>query len=145
MDRRAFLTAAFGLVATPLWARDPLPDLQTQLASQGFTRMQVTRTLLGRTRVLAFSPKFRREIVFNASTGEILRDYWQALSPSQSTQNPQIVDPNSGGSSSQGSSFGGGGNDRNDDRGNDRNDDRDDDRDDDSSRGRGRGHGGEDD
>lgn len=134
MNRRHFLLGALAVcVAAPAQA-DVLNDIMQQLSQQGFTRMQVTQTLLGRTRVVAWSPQFRREIVFNANTGEILRDYWQALASTSGTAAPRIANP-SGGSAD----------DRDDDRRDD-DDDRDDDRDDDDSgrgRGRGRGRGGD--
>jgi hypothetical protein len=46
-----------------------------QLARQGYVEFEVSRTLLGRIRIVALGPNGeRREIVFNPATGEILRD-----------------------------------------------------------------------
>lgn len=45
------------------------------LKAQGFSVVRMNRTWLGRIWVLAESQDVRREIVFNPTTGEILRDY----------------------------------------------------------------------
>ncbi len=47
-----------------------------QLQDQGFVEISVTNTWLGRTRILAQSGDGQREIILNASTGEILRDLY---------------------------------------------------------------------
>ena len=46
-----------------------------QLRQQGYTEVTVTRTFLGRERIVATSPRSEREIIVNPRTGEILRDY----------------------------------------------------------------------
>jgi hypothetical protein len=77
MDRRTFLIAlgAAG-VAGPV-AADPLTDgIVAQLRRQGYGRIAVSRTLLGRVRIVGNSSSRRREIIVNPRTGEILRDYW---------------------------------------------------------------------
>lgn len=45
------------------------------LKAQGYDVVQMDRTWLGRIWVLARSQTLQREIVFNPTTGEILRDY----------------------------------------------------------------------
>jgi hypothetical protein len=59
-------------------------DLQVQivwqLVEQGFYEFEISRTLLGRVRVVAISKDFWREIVFNPYNGELLRDYFEPLS-----------------------------------------------------------------
>ncbi|MFZ3581070.1 PepSY domain-containing protein [Loktanella sp. DJP18] len=110
-------------------------QIMTQLTAQGFTRIEVSRTLLGRVKIEARSPTLERELVFNPSTGEILRDYWQdrddddgsrpRVRISQANDDRDGADDNSG----RGSFSSGGGDDRADD-GDDRDDDSDD-RDDD--------------
>ena len=45
------------------------------LQSQGFSGIEVSRTWLGRTRIVATGSAGRREIVLNPNTGEVLRDY----------------------------------------------------------------------
>jgi len=52
----------------------------SELHQQGYTKITERRTLLGRTRIVAESDEFYREIVFNPSTGTILRDYWRRKS-----------------------------------------------------------------
>lgn len=81
-----------------------------QLKDQGFKRMRITRTLLGRTRIVATSPEIRREIVVNPATGEILRDYSVRRSDG-SRSSPHIVNPfvaASGGRGASGAPGGGG-------------------------------------
>ena len=65
-----------------------------QLRAQGFEDLTITRTWLGRIRILALSADLRREIVFNPTTGEILRDYWQELDGTSVVRGPLLVDPN---------------------------------------------------
>jgi hypothetical protein len=58
----------------------PGQDLVTRsLQEQGFEVRLVHWTLLGRIRIIAVSDSIRREIVINPTTGEILRDYSQAI------------------------------------------------------------------
>ncbi|MFO6464088.1 hypothetical protein ACK8OR_06835 [Jannaschia sp. KMU-145] len=49
-----------------------------RLQAEGFDRIEVSRTLLGRVRIEARGNGQRREIVFNPRTGEVLRDYARA-------------------------------------------------------------------
>ncbi|MBY6048881.1 hypothetical protein [Vannielia litorea] len=46
----------------------------SQLEAQGFGNFRISRTLLGRVRIVAIGRGMQREIVFNPATGEILRD-----------------------------------------------------------------------
>jgi integrase len=48
-----------------------------ELRRLGYSQIDVTRTLLGRGRIVARKGPEVREIIFNPRTGEILRDYWQ--------------------------------------------------------------------
>jgi hypothetical protein len=77
MRRRDFLRLlAFGAavtVAPPLGA-DPTDDVTRQLRAQGYRIRDVSRTLLGRVRVVAVRGRVEREIVFDRMTGEIRRD-----------------------------------------------------------------------
>jgi hypothetical protein len=61
-----------------------IKDLQVQivwqLVEQGFYEFEISRTLLGRVRIVAISKDFWREIVFNSYNGELLRDYFEPLS-----------------------------------------------------------------
>lgn len=52
------------------------------LEAQGYTVESVTRTLLGRVRVVASLGPVWREIVLDSSTGQILRDYAVEFAPS---------------------------------------------------------------
>ncbi|TDK41412.1 hypothetical protein [Antarcticimicrobium luteum] len=49
-----------------------------QLRQQGYTEITVTRTFLGRARIVAASPTREREIIVNPRTNEILRDYTES-------------------------------------------------------------------
>lgn len=62
-----------------LWAETLEDDLVGQLRDQGYSSIRVTHTWLGRVRIDAKLDKFRREIVLNPNTGEILRDYQGAI------------------------------------------------------------------
>ncbi|MCE8523091.1 hypothetical protein KBY30_19030 [Ruegeria pomeroyi] len=79
MDRRSFITS--GLVLTlwtgTAWAQSGTEAITRQLKAQGYTSVEVSRTLLGRARIVAKRPGEQREIIVNPRTGEILRDYWQ--------------------------------------------------------------------
>lgn len=77
MDRRGFLAAlAAALVqAGPgLAADDYVTEIVRQLERQGYDTVTVSRTLLGRVKIVATGRRGRREIIVNPSTGEILRD-----------------------------------------------------------------------
>jgi hypothetical protein len=83
MNRRHLLglLAAGALAAAgPALALTMEERLIGQLRAQGFDRISVSRTLLGRTRIVAVAADQRREIIFNPRTGEILRDFWESLS-----------------------------------------------------------------
>ena len=121
MDRSTpYLAAALGLaLAMPVHAQDFVGEITSQLRDLGFEQIEVGRTLLGRTRIVAISPEGTREIIVSSNTDEILRDFWQAT-PGQSA-NSRLVDNRNSGSGSGGadrSSSGGnaGSDDGNDDR-----------------------------
>ncbi len=102
-----------------------------QLRDQGFSEFRVSRTLLGRTMIVATNREYRREIVINPATGVILRDYWRALGPEDADDDDtRLISPRSGNSGSgssgrddddddgsSGSSSGGGSRDDDDDDG----------------------------
>jgi hypothetical protein len=78
MRRRVFLAALLGAVvpAGPALARDRSNDIVRQLKKNGYRIVDVSRTFLGRVRILASRKGGQREIIVNPSTGEILRDLW---------------------------------------------------------------------
>lgn len=53
---------------------DAADDIAAQLREEGYVRIQIERTLLGRIRITAENETTRREIVIDRGTGEILRD-----------------------------------------------------------------------
>lgn len=89
-----------------------------QLTEQGFVEFEVSRTLLGRIRIVATNELYRREIVFHPVTGEILRDYIEALDGSAVQPLlllPQVAQGSQGSNSGSGSGSGSSGDDDDDD------------------------------
>lgn len=84
MIRRIFILAVMAcLMAGQSFAQTPQDHIVAQLIRQGYTSVEVSRTWLGRTRIIAINDVARREIVLNPRTGEILRDFWVLLSNGQ--------------------------------------------------------------
>jgi hypothetical protein len=84
MLRKLLLAGALALtVAGSPAAAQNVENVQelivAQLADQGFSRVRISKTLLGRVRIFATSADYSREIIINPRTGEILRDYWTDL------------------------------------------------------------------
>ncbi len=70
------LALAVVLASTGIARADGVTESITrQLRQQGYTEITVTRTFLGRARIVAESPSQDREIIVNPRTSEILRDY----------------------------------------------------------------------
>jgi hypothetical protein len=67
---------AAGLLGPAAHAKSTQDSIVAELREQGFNRIEIKRTLLGRTRIIAESPAYEREIVLNPSSGVILRDFW---------------------------------------------------------------------
>ena len=126
MDRRKFLVlvTAFSLSGTVPALADNEDDIIERLVEAGFGQIEVTRTLLGRVRIVAFKGSIRRELVINPRTGEILRDVTLVAEGEKSSAGSS---KGKNGSSSGGSGSGG------DDGGDDDSDDDDDDDGDDGS------------
>ncbi len=101
---------AAGLSAGQALAGTFEDDLVAQLYRQGFSEVEVSRTLLGRIRVVATSATVWREIVVNPRTGEILRDYSEDIE-SDDVPVPTLLNSgsNSGSNSGKGSSGSGSG------------------------------------
>ncbi len=73
---RLVLALAVVLAGAGAARADQVTDSITrQLRQQGYTEVTVTRTFLGRDRIVATSPTREREIIVNPRTNEILRDY----------------------------------------------------------------------
>lgn len=66
-------------LAAPVAAQDIRDDVEAALVAQGYEIVNVSRTWLGRLRLVAENDEIRREIVINPTTGEVLRDYSVAL------------------------------------------------------------------
>ena len=130
---------ALGLIPGASFAQTVEQAIIDQLAQQGFTRISVSRTLLGRTLIRATSGSMSREIVFNPTTGVILRDYWEDLDDDDD-DGSRLINPRSsstdrsGVSSPSSSSNKDNDDDDDDDDDDDRDRDRNDDDDDDDDR-----------
>lgn len=83
---RFVLAVVLALAAASAAAQDATPRERIigALAREGYERFTVSRTLLGRERIVARREGAVREIVFNPVTGLILRDYLRLLSGSRS-------------------------------------------------------------
>ncbi len=75
MLRRLILIVALALAPAAASANSFERSIVSQLRSQGYTNIEVGRTLLGRGRITAQSRDLNREIIFNPATGAILRDF----------------------------------------------------------------------
>ena len=82
-------------LAMPVHAQDFVGAITNQLQDLGFEQIEVNRTLLGRTRIVASSPEGTREIIVSTNSDEILRDFWQAA-PGKAANRPLVDNRNSG-------------------------------------------------
>lgn len=87
------LVCAFLVFAAPVSAETVEESIVRQLREQGFERIRIERTLLGRLRIEAYSSSLERELVVNPNTGEVLRDYWEALDNEHDDDFPRLSDP----------------------------------------------------
>ena len=103
---------ALALSAGAAFANAIVDTIVGDLRAQGYVQIDVSRTLLGRTRIEATSTAFHREIILDPRTGEILRDYWEVLLDASgepvagSPQSPSLVGSGSSGSGTSGSGSG---------------------------------------
>ena len=89
------ITSALMAFGSPVHAQSIQDSIVMQLQEQGYTDIVVNRTLLGRVRVVARNQTYERELVFNPTTGELLRDYWRTIDETQRsnvTIIPRIAD-----------------------------------------------------
>jgi len=80
MKRRTFLYTSFAVfaVATQACSASFADAILGQLTAQGFAKITVETTWLGRVQILAYRADGMREIILNPRSGEILRDLWTA-------------------------------------------------------------------
>lgn len=91
------LAALLTLGGQAALAQGPADAVVAQLREQGYVAFEVSRTLLGRIRVVALTAEGgQREIILSPATGEILRDYVKAAegvpAGSSGPMVPQILD-----------------------------------------------------
>jgi uncharacterized membrane protein YgcG len=112
------LVIVAGLLGQPAHAATSQERIVAELRDQGFGRIEIRRTLLGRVRIVATSRTYEREIILNPATGVILRDYWSAIEaggpdgsgrPSGGSDRDDRSGSDSSGSGSDGGGGGGGG------------------------------------
>lgn len=113
----AGLVFGVGLIPVAGHAETVKEAIIQELAAEGYTKITVSRTLLGRLRFVATGENGSREVVVQPSNGAILRDH-----------SDDDDDDRRGGSGERNRDWSGGSDDR-DDRDSDRDDDGDDDRD----------------
>lgn len=109
MHRRELLkygAAAITLLvaAVPAAAAGLADQFSAELEAAGYKSIRVSRTLLGRTRVVGVRGGFKREIVFDPRTGEILRDLTVKVSSGFGWGSDSSASSGSSGSGSSGSS-----------------------------------------
>ena len=63
------------LMAQAAWAADSLDAVVADLRRHGYSQIDVSRTWLGRTRILATGPAGTREMILSRNSGEVLRDH----------------------------------------------------------------------
>ncbi|MEM6372012.1 MAG: hypothetical protein AAF727_04445 [Pseudomonadota bacterium] len=95
MKRLAILALVAVLAVLPASAGPIEDSIVRQLREQGFEQIEVRRTLLGRSRIVARSASLYREIVINPVSGEILRDFWRNLA-NDDRSGPELVSPGGG-------------------------------------------------
>lgn len=74
---RLAIVLACAMWAAPVHASEFADRIILWLQDQGFTYFEVQRTWLGRIKIEAKADGIEREIILNARTGEVLRDYWE--------------------------------------------------------------------
>ena len=76
MAYRTFIQAAFfgTFVFAGAALAAPTDSVVRQLQDLGYSNIKISRTMLGRARIVGETRAHRREIIINPSTGEILRD-----------------------------------------------------------------------
>lgn len=100
---RLWLVCLIAVVAmAPAHAQDdPSARLSPEMISdalqdQGYSVESVTRTLLGRVRVVASAGQIWREVVIDMSSGQILRDYAVEFPPNDIPQRTTDAMPRGG-------------------------------------------------
>ncbi len=112
MNRRTMLLAlSVALLPSQLLAGYE-DDVVRQLRTQGFRDIEVSRTLLGRSRIEAQNDNGSREIILNPRTGEILRDLF---TPNDAVDAALILEDRGDGRSGHGGGDDHGGDDHGDD------------------------------
>lgn len=82
------------LVALPASADTAKDRIIVELKEQGFREITISRTFLGRTRIVATGRGRQREVVLNGSNGVVLRDYLKELPEGGDDTNKNAADDN---------------------------------------------------
>lgn len=83
-------SALFIGLSVPVNAQSAQDQVVRQLQKQGYDTFRVSRTLLGRVRIVAKGAPGNREIVLNPATGSILRDYASRPETPRSDGGPSV-------------------------------------------------------
>ena len=120
MQRRFLLASILAslLLAAPAWASDRVDRILRDLQREGFTQINISRTLLGRTRIVASGPDGTREIVVHPGTGEVLRDIYSGDDSRDPDENDDTDDDDDNSGHGHGGDDGEGDDDGGDDNGN---------------------------
>jgi len=105
----AMLTAAPALAGV-------VESAVSQLQGQGYSNIRVTKTMLGRTKIVAIRNGATREIVMGSRSGVILRDF--TVGASGSVSSGSVANSNSGSNGNSNSGNNGNGNSGNNGNGN---------------------------
>ena len=73
--RKALLIFLFCVTASPIWAADFAGAWVKQLQLDGYEEITISKTWLGRIRIIAEKDEIEREIILIPRTGEVLRDF----------------------------------------------------------------------
>jgi hypothetical protein len=119
------LAVVAGLLGPAAHASATQDRIVAELQEQGFSRIEVSRTLLGRTRIVAEGEGVEREIILNPASGVILRDFLKRLDDGDADDDVGTAVGTAGGSEGVSGGGGGGGTSGSSGSGRDGSDDRD--------------------
>ncbi|HPD92108.1 MAG: hypothetical protein H6900_09765 [Rhodobacter sp.] len=95
--------------AQAAWATDVQDPVVARLRNEGYSQVEVSRTWLGRTRILASGPQGQREVILSRNSGEVLRDHMLSGPGAAPDGGPAEGEASPGGGPEGGAEGGGGG------------------------------------
>jgi hypothetical protein len=88
------LCIAIAVAPCAAFAQSVQDQIIDQLTEQGFGDFEITRTFLGRVQVFTRSDRLERGLVFNPTSGEILRDIWAPMTGNDVSPQIRLANPN---------------------------------------------------